>query len=55
MRNRPFEGSSGFEVITPFRLDDGTVFMVDRGWIAQDSDGRLGEVPLRRPTARARR
>ena len=44
MRNRPFEGSSGFEVITPFRLDDGTVFMVDRGWIAQDSDGRPSEV-----------
>jgi len=40
VRNRPFEGSSGFEVITPFRLDDGTVFMVDRGWIAQASDGR---------------
>lgn len=40
VRNRPFEGSSGFEVITPFQLDDGTVFMVDRGWIAQASDGR---------------
>ncbi|HEU0183192.1 MAG TPA: SURF1 family protein, partial [Agromyces mariniharenae] len=40
VRNRPFEGSSGFEVITPFRLADGTVFMVNRGWIAQDSDGR---------------
>jgi cytochrome oxidase assembly protein ShyY1 len=40
VRNRPFGGSSGFEVITPFRLDDGTVFMVDRGWIAQASDGR---------------
>ena len=40
VRNRPFGGSSGFEVITPFRLDDGTVFMVDRGWIAQGSDGR---------------
>ena len=40
VRNRPFAGSSGFEVITPFRLDDGTVFMVDRGWIAQGSDGR---------------
>ena len=43
VRNRPFAGSSGFEVITPFRLDDGTVFMVDRGWIAQGSDGRPSE------------
>jgi len=43
VRNRPFQGSSGFEVITPFRLDDGTVFMVNRGWIAQDSDGRPSE------------
>ena len=43
VRNLPFEGSSGFEVITPFRLDDGTVFMVDRGWIAQNSQGRPSE------------
>ena len=45
VRNRPFEGSTGFEVLTPLRLEDGTVFMVDRGWIAQDSDGRPSEVP----------
>lgn len=45
VRNRPFEGSSGFQVITPFRLDDGTVFMVDRGWIAQNSEGRPSDVP----------
>jgi cytochrome oxidase assembly protein ShyY1 len=43
IRNRPFEGSSGFQVVTPFRLDDGSVFFVDRGWIAQGSDGRPGE------------
>lgn len=43
VRNRPFGGSSGFEVITPFRLDDGNVFMVDRGWIAQGPDGRPSE------------
>ncbi|KRC62729.1 hypothetical protein ASE14_02610 [Agromyces sp. Root81] len=45
VRNRPFEGSSGFQVITPFRLDDGTVFMVDRGWIAQNSEGRPSDAP----------
>ncbi|MGX5695085.1 SURF1 family cytochrome oxidase biogenesis protein [Agromyces soli] len=45
VRNRPMQGSTGFEVITPFRLDSGEVFMVDRGWIPQGSDGRAGEVP----------
>ncbi len=45
VRNRPLQGSTGFEVITPFRLESGEVFMVDRGWIPQDSDGRPGEVP----------
>ncbi|WP_400998561.1 SURF1 family protein [Agromyces sp. GXQ0307] len=44
VRNRPYGGSTGFEVITPFLLADGTVFMVDRGWIPQDSDGRPSEV-----------
>ena len=44
VRNRPFAGNSGFEVLTPFRLDDGTVFIVDRGWIAQASDGRPSEI-----------
>ena len=55
VRNRPFEGSSGFEVITPFRLDDGTVFMVDRGWIAQNSQGRPSEAapPLRAVRSRS--
>ena len=46
VRNRPFEGGTGFQVITPFLLDDGTVFMVDRGWIAQGSDGRPSKVPV---------
>ncbi|HEX6955360.1 MAG TPA: SURF1 family protein [Agromyces sp.] len=45
VRNRPGAGSTGFEVLTPMRLDDGTVFVVDRGWIPQDSEGRPSEVP----------
>lgn len=45
VRNRPFEGSTGFEVITPFLLDSGEVFMVDRGWVPQASDGRAPAVP----------
>ncbi|KZE94278.1 putative SURF1-like protein [Agromyces sp. NDB4Y10] len=45
VRNRPGAGSTGFEVLTPLRLDDGTVFVVDRGWIPQDSEGRPSEFP----------
>jgi len=33
VRNRPRAGGAGFEVLVPFRLDDGTVFVVDRGWV----------------------
>lgn len=33
VRNRPYNGASGFEVLVPFRLDDGSVFVVDRGWV----------------------
>lgn len=33
VRNRPYSGASGFEVLVPFRLDDGTVLVVDRGWV----------------------
>ncbi|GAA1508738.1 cytochrome oxidase assembly protein ShyY1 [Agromyces terreus] len=43
VRNRPGQGGSGFEVLTPMRLQDGTVFVVDRGWVAQDSEGRPSE------------
>lgn len=32
-RNRPRGGTSAFEVLVPFRLDDGRVFLVDRGWV----------------------
>lgn len=42
VRNRPNLGSSGFEVVTPFMLENGSIFMIDRGWIAQASNGRPG-------------
>jgi cytochrome oxidase assembly protein ShyY1 len=32
-RNRPLGGQPGFEVLTPLQLNDGTVFIVDRGWV----------------------
>lgn len=33
VRNRPRNSDAGFEVLVPLRLVDGTVFVVDRGWI----------------------
>lgn len=33
-RNRPYNANPGFEVLVPFQLDDGTVFIVDRGWLS---------------------
>jgi len=33
VRNRPYNGASGFEVLVPFELDDGRIFVVDRGWV----------------------
>lgn len=34
VRNRPRDGGAGFEQLVPLLLDDGSVFVVDRGWIA---------------------
>lgn len=33
VRNRTQGGSPGFEVLVPLRLDDGSRFLVDRGWV----------------------
>lgn len=33
VRNRPHGGTAAFEVLVPFRLDDGRVFLVNRGWV----------------------
>ena len=47
VRNRPFNGSPGFEVLTPLRTADGSLFIVDRGWVPTgNTDGRA------RPRAR---
>ena len=33
VRNRPQNGQVGYEVLVPFRADDGTTVVIDRGWI----------------------
>ncbi len=33
VRNRSYGANPGFDVLTPFLNDDGTVFVVDRGWV----------------------
>jgi cytochrome oxidase assembly protein ShyY1 len=37
-RNRPHGGTAAFEVLVPFRLDDGRVLLVDRGWVPPGDD-----------------
>lgn len=59
--NRIRGGRTGYEVITPFKLSDGTQVLVARGWVVADADrtrlplvilpdtatlfGRFGQVP----------
>src|SRR5690606_10585179 len=45
VRNRPRDGVTGFEVLVPFRLGDGTVLIVNRGWLP------AGERQAERPDA----
>lgn len=37
-RGRPLDGNPGFEVLVPLQLDDGQVFIVDRGWLPAGSE-----------------
>lgn len=58
VRNRPFNGNPGFEVLTPLLLEDGTVFIVNRGWLptgdAQDSPDSVPAPPSGTVTVEAR-
>ncbi|MFT4234009.1 MAG: SURF1 family protein, partial [Microbacterium sp.] len=33
VRNRPLNGTVGYEVLVPLQLDDGRIFWIDRGWV----------------------
>ncbi len=37
VRGRPLDGNAGFEVLVPFQLASGAVFVVDRGWLPTGS------------------
>lgn len=37
VRARPYNGSPGFEVLTPLQLADGSIVIVDRGWVSPGS------------------
>lgn len=58
VRNRVFNDNPGFEVLVPFRLDDGRVFVVDRGWLPigrlQDTPDHVPAVPTGEVTVVAR-
>ncbi|MES2170587.1 MAG: SURF1 family protein, partial [Actinomycetota bacterium] len=46
VRNRPLDGNPGFEVLTPLLLDDGRVFVVDRGYVPTgNTQDRPSSVP----------
>lgn len=49
VRNRPLSATPGFEVLTPLQLADGTVFIVDRGWLPtgqrQDAPDEIPAAP----------
>jgi cytochrome oxidase assembly protein ShyY1 len=49
VRNRPYNGRPGFEVLVPLLQSDGTVFIVNRGWVnpgnAQDEPDFIPAAP----------
>ena len=58
VRGRPYDGKPGFEVLVPLRMDDGTIFVVDRGWVpggnSQDAPDAVPAAPAGEVTVVAR-
>ncbi|WP_432548869.1 SURF1 family cytochrome oxidase biogenesis protein [Kineococcus sp. SYSU DK004] len=52
VRNRPREEAAGYEVLVPLVLDDGTVLVVDRGWLPAGSTSRAPDVVPAPPAGR---
>ena len=38
--NRPMQGRTGFYLVMPLRLDDGSAVLVQRGWLPRDANER---------------
>ena len=50
VRGRPLAGVAGFEVLAPFELEDGTVFIVNRGWLPAGNEQDEPDVVPAAPT-----
>lgn len=50
VRGRPRDGAAGFEVLVPLMLGDGTVFIVDRGWLPAGNEQDEPDVVPAAPT-----
>lgn len=44
-RNRVQGGTSAYEVLVPFRMDDGRILVIDRGWVPPAYEGGAEAVP----------
>jgi len=44
-RNRAQGNTSAYEVLVPFRLEDGRILVIDRGWAPPSYDGGAEDVP----------
>lgn len=45
VRNRPHAGTRAFEVLVPFHTDEGTVLIVNRGWVLSGEEDAPETVP----------
>lgn len=45
VRNRAQGGTAAFEVLVPLRLEDGRIFVVDRGWVPPGHESQPDVVP----------